>query len=117
MGGGAILSGWLNTYLTLVFVVMVLSAGHYASGQGFSKMVYWLQMLQIIVATIGMGAFAVLGDSRFKSRWWMPVGRAVLGVLAVLMAAGVGFMLIYAPMVPIGNGGGVVFGKWLARWA
>lgn len=114
MGGGAILSGWINAIGTLVFVVVVLSAGHYASGQGFGKMVYWLQMLQIITVAIGMGGFAVLGNRKFKGRWWMPALRAAIGVAAVLMATGFGFMLVYAPRVP-NESGGVMVGKWLAK--
>lgn len=110
---------WVNYYVTLVFVVIVLSVGHYATPQGFNKTVFWIQILQFIVIISGMLNYAIWGIPKFKGRWWMPVGRTVLGLIAVLMMVGVGFMLVYAPRTAISGGGesSVDIGKWLAKWA
>jgi len=107
---------WVKYYLTLVFVVIVLSVGHYASVQGFNKTVFWIQILQLIVMASGMLGNAVWGTSKSKGRWAL-LAWALMGLMAVLMMVGIGFIVVYAPRTVIGGGGelAVGVGRWLAK--
>jgi cell division protein FtsW len=69
--------------LTVVGVVMVLSAGSVSAAQGYDGNSFWYFQRQVLYAGVGVGAALLV--ARVTPKIWRRLGAPILGVAAVLM--------------------------------
>jgi len=69
--------------LTVVGLVMVLSAGSVSAAQGYDGNSFWYFQRQVLYA--GVGIAAALFVARVPPRAWRTLGLPILGIAAVLM--------------------------------
>jgi cell division protein FtsW len=70
--------------LTVVGLVMVLSAGSVSAAQGYGGNSFWYFQRQVLYAAVGIGAAVVV--ARLSPRIWKHLGIWILGGATVLMA-------------------------------
>jgi cell division protein FtsW len=69
--------------LTVVGLVMVLSAGSVSAAQGYDGNSFWYFQRQLLYAGVGIGA--ALFVARLSPRIWKGLGVPILGIATVLM--------------------------------
>jgi cell division protein FtsW len=70
-------------FLTIVGLVMVLSAGSVSAAQGYDGNSFWYFQRQVLYAGVGLGTAWFV--ARLSPRVWRAIGLPILGVAAVLM--------------------------------
>jgi cell division protein FtsW len=69
--------------LTVVGLVMVLSAGSVSAAQGYDGNSFWYFQRQVAYAAVGIGVAVVV--ARLSPRAWRALGLPILGVATILM--------------------------------
>ena len=70
-------------FLTIVGLVMVLSAGSVSAAQGYDGNSFWYFQRQVLYAGVGIGAAWMV--ARLSPRVWRAIGLPILAVAGVLM--------------------------------
>jgi len=70
-------------FLTIVGLVMVLSAGSVSAAQGYDGNSFWYFQRQVLYAGVGIGAAWMV--ARLSPRVWRAIGLPILAIAGVLM--------------------------------